>query len=242
MKKTKERDDLKLKKLVAIIFVLLVIFIGMYIYQKQEKQNIVTAEEVSSIEEYISKIYMWKEVTGEALPIFENIDNAPEKWIWETVKKNLDDYDEIVYEQIQDKVEELFGSNFTKKFPQEGNESFIYNQEQNTYEATNIELDSDNDTFLLNKIQKTKQGYEVEIVEYIEDYSEETETDTEEEAEFTIHIKNINGEEIVSVKNTEGKDKIVEQVKKNIDKFSKKTIELEKSKDNSSLSLVQVKQ
>ncbi len=242
MKKTKERDDLKLKKLVAIIFVLLVIFIGMYIYQKQEKQNIVTAEEVSSIEEYISKIYMWKEVTGDALPIFENIDNAPEKWVWETVKKNLDDYDEIIYEQIQNKAEELFGTKFTKKFPQEGNESFIYNQEQNTYEGTNIELDSNSDAFLLNKIQKTKQGYEVEIAEYIEDYSEETETDTAEETEFTIHIKNINGEEIVSVKNTEGKDKIVEQVKENIDKFSKKTIELERSKDNSSLSLVQVKQ
>ncbi len=224
-----------MKKLIAIICVLLAIFIGMYIYQKQEKQNIVTAEEVNNIEQYITKIYMWKEVTTEALPIFDNINQAPEQWIWEVVKKNLNNYDEITYNKIETKANEIFGEKFTKKFPQEGNDIFVYNKEQDTYEATNIELDNNNDTFLLNTIKKTKEGYEVEIIEYIEDYSEETDIEDEEageQLEFTIHIKDIQGKEIATAKNTEGKDKIIEQVKANMDKLSKKTIKLEYTKEN----------
>lgn len=215
-----------MKKLIAIICVLLAIFIGMYIYQRQEKEKIVTAEEVSNIEQYISKIYMWKEVTQDALPEFNSINEAPEKWVWEVVKKNLDIYDEILYDEIQEKAKEIFGKDFSKKFPEEGNDNFLYNQEQKTYQATSIELDSNNDAFLLNNIEKTKEGYKVELIEYIEDYSEENNIETNEETEYTIHIKNTKDEEIFSVKNTEGKDKIIEQVKSNIEKFQKITINL----------------
>ena len=52
------------------------------------------------MEEYISKIYMWKEITKEALPTFENINNANELWLWEVIKKNLETY-ETTYEEIQ---------------------------------------------------------------------------------------------------------------------------------------------
>lgn len=215
-----------MKKLIAIICVLLAIFIGMYIYQRQEKEKIVTAEEVSDIEQYISKIYMWKEVTQDALPEFNSINEAPEKWVWEVVKKNLDIYDEILYDEIQEKAKEIFGKDFSKKFPEEGNDNFLYNPEQKTYQATSIELDSNNDAFLLNNIEKTKEGYKVELIEYIEDYSEENNIETNEETEYTIHIKNTKDEEIFSVKNTEGKDKTIEQVKLNKDKFQKITINL----------------
>ncbi len=220
-----------MKKLVAIICVLLAIFIGMYIYQKQEKEKIVTAEEVSNIEQYISKIYMWKEVTKNALPTFDSINDAPEEWIWEVVKKNLDVYDEILYDEIQEKAKEIFGKDFSKKFPEEGNDNFLYNPEQKTYQATSIELDSNNDAFLLNNIEKTKEGYKIELIEYIEDYSEENNIETDEETEFMIHIKNTRDEEIANVKNTEGKDKIIEQVKANIDKFEKKIINLKIEED-----------
>ena len=49
---------MQMKKLVAIICILLVIFIGMYINKSKSTQNRVTASEVSKIEEYISKIYI----------------------------------------------------------------------------------------------------------------------------------------------------------------------------------------
>ena len=65
-----------MKKLVAIICVLLVIFIGMYINKTKSNQKKVTASEVEKVEKYISKIYMWKEVTEEALPEFNNINKC----------------------------------------------------------------------------------------------------------------------------------------------------------------------
>ena len=102
-----------MKKLLAIICVLLVIFIGMYIYKTNANQNNVTVSEVQKIEEYISKIYMWKEVTEEALPKFDDINDAPDLWTWEVVKKNLEEY-ELDYNQIQEKATEIFGNKFTK--------------------------------------------------------------------------------------------------------------------------------
>ncbi len=215
-----------LKKLIAIICVLLVIFVAMYIYTGKQSDKNVTLDEVSKIEDYISKIYMWQEVTNQALPTFTSINDAPDKWVWEVVKKNLNNYDEIATEQISDEAKELFGPDFTKQFPKEGNDSFIYNNEQDIYQATNIELDSYMDNFLLNSISKTKDGYEVEILEYIEDYSAENDLVETNQDEFLILIKNLEGQELAKVKNTEGKDKIIEVVKENTDKLTKKTIDL----------------
>ena len=69
-----------MKKLVAIICILLVIFVGMYVNRSKSNQNLITATEVEKVEEYISKIYMWKEITGDALPKFDNINDAPDIW------------------------------------------------------------------------------------------------------------------------------------------------------------------
>ena len=83
-----------MKKLIVIICILLAIFIGMYINQRNQiAAKKVTTEEVEKIEQYITKIYMWKEVTEEALPTFKEINQAPEKWIWEAVKKNIEKYE-----------------------------------------------------------------------------------------------------------------------------------------------------
>lgn len=225
--KKQKKERKKLKKFFVIIGILLVIFISLLIYRKSQQKNIVTASEVDNIQNYISEIYMWKEVTGEALPVFDEINNASDKWIWEVVKKNIDNYDSITYNQIQDKIKEIFGQNCTKQFPKEGNEAFLYNEEAQNYEPTITQIDSDNDVFIINEIQKEKDEYIVEIVEYIEDYSQEKfDTETGEELEYDISIKNLSGDVITSVKNTEGETKIIEQVKANIDKFSKKIVRL----------------
>ena len=61
-----------MKKLIAIILVLIIIFIGVCIYKSNSNKNkSVTAEEVDNIQNYISKIYMWKEVTGDALTMHQ---------------------------------------------------------------------------------------------------------------------------------------------------------------------------
>lgn len=161
-----------MKKLIAIIVILVTIFIGMILYKKIaiKTNNDITIQEIESIETYITKIYMWKEITNEAMPTFENINEASDIWIWEAVKKNLEDY-ELTFEQIEDKAKELFGEALTKEFPKEGNKYLQYDEQTDKYYAEGEGLDKEEDSFLLSKIEKTKEGYQVEIVEYLEDYT-----------------------------------------------------------------------
>lgn len=215
-----------MKKLIVIIFILFIIFIGMYMYRLNKintnKNNEITIDEINKIETYLQKIYMWREITGEALPTFENINDAPDVWVWESVKKNLEEY-EVSYEQLQNKVKELFGEDFQKEFPKEGYEYMEYNEETDKYYAIGSGLDNQEDVFLLNNIQKQENGYVVQIVEYLEDYAEGSETTNQE---YNIQIKNLKDETIGTVKNTEDEVNIQQIVKENIDKFTKKEIVL----------------
>lgn len=220
-----------MKKLFAVIFVLLIIFIGMYIYRfKINTKNNVNVQDVEKIQEYISKIYMWKEVTGEALPKFDDINNAPDLWVWEVVKKNIED-SELTYDQIENQAKQLFGDNFKKEFPKEGTDYIKYDAETNKYLSFGTELDAKEDTFLINKITKNRNRYEVEIIEYVEDHEEGNvefdPTSDEYDKEYNVYIKNLNDETIGSRKSTEDKEKSIEIVKNNIDKFSKKTLIVE---------------
>lgn len=116
------------------IVILAIILVGMVIYKNTiiGTKNNIGIEEVQNIETYISKIYAWKEITGEALPTFEDVNQVDELWTWEVVKKNLEEYT-ISYEEIQEKAQEIFGKNFTKQFPKEGNESIAYEEETGKY-------------------------------------------------------------------------------------------------------------
>lgn len=207
-----------MKKLIVIIIILAMIFGGMFVYKNVviNSKNI-TIQEIEKIEEYIGQIYMWKEITREALPCFEDINQANERWIWEVVKKNLEEY-EIPFSQIQEKAKEIFGEKFNKQFPKEGTEYLTFNEENNLYYAIGIDLDQQADSFLLNKIEKTKQGYEVEIVEYLEDYSTMLK---EDEKNYTIIIRNLKEEEIGRVNNSNTEEE-TELVKRNIERLSKK--------------------
>lgn len=216
-----------MKKLLSIICVLLVILVGMFIYKKNINQKNVTASEVQKIENYISKIYMWREVTGEALPKFDNINNVSDLWTWEVVKKNLENY-ELSYNEIQEKAVEIFGNNFKKQFPKEGSEYICYNENLDKYLTTGIGLDTQDDMFFIKKINKTKKGYEVEIAEYLEDYENSMGIEDENEI-YDIYIENLDNEIIATIESDESETKVIESVKDNIDKFSTKTIELTKN-------------
>lgn len=208
-----------MKKLIAIIMILIVILVGMIVYKKVViKTSNVSIQEIEKVEKYLEQIYMWKEVTGEALPCFEEINQANEMWIWEVVKKNLEDY-ELSYKQIQEKAKELFGENFTKEFPKEGTKYLIYEEENNLYYAVGMGLDQQDDVFLFNKIERTENGYEVEIVEYLEDYSQSFEEENQ------IIIRNLEGEVIGKISN-EKEEQAKEIAKNNIDKLSKKKVRL----------------
>lgn len=219
-----------MRKLLAIICVLLVIFVGMYIYKNSINQSIVGVSEVEKIEKYISKIYMWKEITEEALPKFDDINNAPDLWVWEVVKKDLENY-ELSYDEIQEKSIEIFGNNFKKQFPQEGSEYIYYDENLKKYITTGIGLDTQDDMFYIKEIKKTKKGYKVEIIEYLEDYENYMDNMEDENESYDIYIKNLNQETIATIKSNESETKAIEVVKENLDKFSKKIINLLKDKD-----------
>lgn len=212
-----------MKKMLVIIVILAMILVSMIIYKNIaiNKNKSVNVQEVEQIEEYISKIYMWKEITKEALPTFENINNANELWVWEVIKKNLETY-ETTYEEIQQKGKELFGEKFERQIPKEGNDSFYYDKESDKYLATEIVLDEEEDSFLLKDIEKEGEKYKVKIIEYIEDYSEENK----------VIIRNLQEEEIGRVSTTDSETKIKEIVKNNKERFSQKNIEIKKEKDN----------
>lgn len=220
-----------MKKLIAIICVLLIIFISMFIYQNKAIQSKkITVEEVAKIEEYIKKIYLWKEVTNEALPKFENINEAPEDWIWENIKKNVEEY-EMDYEQINQKAKELFGTEFSKEFPIEGNEKLIYEQETSKYFASDTELDNEKDCFIIKEINKDEEIYAVEIIEYLENYSQIKE-DEEGNQYGNIIVKNLKNEEVVSIPYSESDTQIIENVKENSDKFTTKNLKIKINENN----------
>ena len=238
--KTKIGRRVPMKKLIVIIIILLIIFVGMYIYRQNRivsnQLSEVSVDEINQIETYLQKIYMWREITGDALPIFDNINNAPDVWVWEVVKKNLEEY-ELTYQQLQDKTKEIFGEELQKEFPKEGYEYMEYNEETDTYYAIGSGLDNQEDVFLLDKIQKQDNGYTVQIVEYLEDYSEGYETT---DAEYNIQIKNLNDETIGEVKSTESETNIQQFVKDNIDKFTKKEVNL-KTDENGNIYVTSVR-
>lgn len=220
-----------MKKLIVIIIILFIIFVGMYIYKQTRITNHqnteVSVEEINKIETYLQKIYMWREITGEALPVFDNINHAPEVWLWEVVKKNLEEY-ELSYEQLQDKTKEIFGDELQKEFPKDGYEYMEYDEETGIYYAIGSGLDNQEDVFLLDKIQKQDDGYIVQIVEYLEDYSQGYETD---DAEYNIQIENLNDEIIGEVKSTDSETNIQQFVKDHIDRFTKKEVNLKVDED-----------
>lgn len=218
-----------MKKLIAMICILLVIFIGMFIYKNNINQDNITVSEVQKIEYYISQIYMWQEITEEALPKFDNINNAPDLWIWEVVKKHLENY-ELSYDEIQEKATQIFGDNFTKQFPKEGSEYIYYNEDLNKYITTGIGLDTQDDMFYIRKINKTKNGYEVEIVEYLEDYENAMGIEAENEV-YDIYIKNLNQETVATIESNENETRKIEVIKENIDKFTTKTVKLMKNSE-----------
>ncbi len=228
-----------MKKLIIIIIILLLIFVGMYIYRQNRivsnRSSEVSVDEINQIETYLQKIYMWREITGDALPVFDNINNAPDVWLWEVVKKNLEEY-ELSYEQLQDKTKEIFGEDLQKEFPREGYEYMEYNEETDTYYAVGSGLDNQEDVFLLDKIQKQDKGYTVQIVEYLEDYSEGYETT---DTDYNIQIKNLNDETIGEVNSTESETNIQQFVKDNIDRFTKKEVNL-KTDENGNLYITSV--
>ncbi|MFR1441927.1 MAG: hypothetical protein ACLURX_05235 [Clostridia bacterium] len=211
-----------MKKMIITIIILAIIFIGMVINRQIEQANEIKIEEIQLVENYMEKIYGWSEITNQALPEFDNLNEANTKWLWGIVRKNIEE-EEITYETINEKVKELYGEELNIKYPKEGMEFIKYNEETNDYIPSEIELDANDDRFYINKITKIKNGYTAEIVEYLVDY-----TDFDNN---NIYLKNLNGEIVEKLTGEETKQEVTQKVKEKIDKFTKKKATLKKLND-----------
>ena len=213
-----------MKKMIVTIIILLIIFISMVVYKNSLAKAVVTVDEINKIEEYMDKIYSYKEITGVALPEFDGLQNADEKWVWGIVRKNIDDY-EIDDTKAQDTINELFGSNLNKEFPKEGTEYITYNEEKQKYITKELQIDAIKDSFYVQKIEKQDNEYKVHIVEYLVDR-------TDESGNKAI-IKNLSNETVKELNQKQAtEENITNAVKENIGKFSKKKVTLEKQEEN----------
>ena len=65
-----------MKKMIITIIILAIIFIGMVINRQIEQANEIKIEEIQLVENYMEKIYGWSEITNQALPEFDNLNEA----------------------------------------------------------------------------------------------------------------------------------------------------------------------
>ena len=204
-----------MKKMLIIIVILAVVLMTMIIYKNTAfgSKNNINIEDIKNIEESISRIYLWKEVTKNALPEFQDVNEADDLWIWEVVKKNIEKF-EISYDDIKEISKEIFGESFNKEYSKNDNTSFLYDEEKNIFIPTEISLDQMEDNFLILNIEKKENDYEVEIIEFLEDYSNSEK----------VIIRNINEEEIGQVSINDSETKIQEIVKENETRFDRKKL------------------
>ena len=209
-----------MKKMWIIICILTIVFISMISYRSIKingKENI-SIEEITNIEKYIKQIYAWKEVTKEALPEFENIEKASEEWKYEVIKKNIGEV-EISKETIENKGKELFGNEFTINEDKILINYFEHDKEKKLYYALPIELDSEFDTFIIDKIEDYGKYYSVRILEYLEDYGEEGK----------VKIRNTNEEEIGRVSEESSELEKKQIVKEHKNRFTSKELKIDKN-------------
>ena len=101
-----------------------------------------------------------------------------------------------------------------------------------------VKLLNDGKYDLENKDIKIKTGIENQNnIEYLEDYSEGYETSEEY---YNVQIKNLKDETIGEVKSTESETNIQQFVKDNIDKFTKKEVNL-KTDENGNIYVTSVR-
>ncbi len=139
-----------------IILLLAITLVVLLVYYNKIKpnnmknlDNTVTAMETEEIKKFVGNIYFY----SIDLPEFTDINKVNEDWIWNTVRsyasaKEHSQY--ITYNGIMTAAKEVFGENFSKKFPLEGrygltlyNDETVYDEDSAIYEYSYMEWAED---------------------------------------------------------------------------------------------------
>lgn len=215
-------------KIIAIILVI-ILAMGICVLIKYNQTEEVNELEIYQLQQYIDKLYGWQEIYTNALPKFKDINEADELWLWDRVKMQLIDETEeyeFSYEEINQKAKELYGEDLKKQFPKEGRDFWVYDAETSKYIATGIGLDDYEDRFVIHSVVKKGNQYNVEILEYLIDNTN-CHQEVEQE-QYEVYLLNLEGEKINTYNNDTDEHKIQNFVKENKNKFSQKTLVIQK--------------
>ena len=165
------------KKLIIIISIAIII-LGFIIYKNFiEVPGHVAGQR--AIEELMSQLYheeadkhlekvFVKTGLDNPLPEFENINEAPKDWIWRVLYNNLNSEENLyTYNQIQEKLTEVFSEKLTIKFPEEGIENLIEKDSNGNYIKLGINDTINYYNYSIKTSIQEDNTYRVDFVEYL---------------------------------------------------------------------------
>ena len=117
---------------------------------------------------HLEKIFVKSGNIEDPLPKFDNINNAPEDWIWMVLYNNLENEENsYTYEEIQEKLTLLFSQNLKKTFPEEGIKDLI-EKNAKTGKYNKIEIENNNKEYMYSIKSSTQEDniYRINIIEY----------------------------------------------------------------------------
>lgn len=207
-----------MKKDKIIYIIIIVLILGFVIYKKIIEvpghiagqiaiEDLISQVHYEDAQKHLEDIFIENEnsFNNITVPEFKNINDAPEKWIWNVLYNNLENEEnKYTYEQIQEKLINLFSSEFERKFPEEGIDGLIEkNIENNIYYKTEIKKDNTKKYgYCIKSLTQEDTMYKIYIIEY---------TLLCDEVTYTLFDKDGN-----ELKKYDYKDGIEEEIKEEI--------------------------
>lgn len=234
-----------MKKDKIIYIIIIVLILGVVIYKKFIEvpgdvagqiaiEDLISQVHYEDAEKHLKDIFIEKEnnFNSISLPEFQNINEAPNSWVWNVLYNNLENEEnEYSYEQIQEKLIELFSNKLEIKFPEEGIEGVLEkNKENDLYYKVELQNNNTNKYgYNIKTLSQEDNIYKIYIIEYELLCDEQNyilidcdgneinkfESEDEIENEISRNEYNLNKKEITIKIEETGKPNVVSIVKKN---------------------------
>lgn len=171
-----------MKKDKIIYIIIIVLILGFVIYKKfievpghvagqMAIEDLISQVHYEDAEKHLKDIFIEYENNFNviALPEFQNINEAPKEWIWNVLYNNLDNEEnKYTYEQIQEKLINLFSSEIQNKFPEQGIEELIEKSKENNL-YYKVDLKNNNAKkygYCIKSLTQEDNIYKIYIIEY----------------------------------------------------------------------------
>lgn len=189
--------------------------------EKEQEQKLVTINESSRISNYIDKIYSYYEKN---IPEFTNINLAEDDWVWSIALFNCQSStsgNPISYKDIEKSAADLFGKDFTKKLSKSDMKIASYSSYIDAFTVIGRGGPVFVPKYVISDISKTENGFEVKILEYLEDNSAWSGSNEL----YEIYLIG-NSDKIIKKYKNNQKEEMKDYVLKNQDEFNAKKIVL----------------